>query len=449
MIEIFQEDDEFIAFFPKSLRSFKINKDMKILIELIQSGEPTYNICEFLDISQEDLSQLIFDLKQINLPPDFDKRREIPDNVLKRLSINISNDCNLKCTYCYANFGCYGAANNLMDLELIKVTLDKFFEAFDEILIIQVFGGEPLLHYEGFKFICEYIETKYTQGKIKYRTQITTVTNGTIMTSKIIELIKKYHVLVTISLDGPEEIHDKSRPFLNGQGTFSKILKNIEKLNAVTNQPAQIEVTYNQEHINRNVSILDILKFIEEKLKHISVHIAPVSADKKECFALENRNAFVESVDEINRHNSSTNSNLGYVILEDIQESLKYPHTRINFCDAGIDLISVSTTGEVYPCYMFIDEPEFYLMDIKDPLFSRETLLMKTKSYRNYNRLNDLNSKCSTCFAANVCGGCMGINYYNTNDIHISPSDDCTMKRKMLKKVVFNLQKSNGSVNYG
>ncbi|MFS7257964.1 hypothetical protein AB6887_12490 [Carnobacterium divergens] len=35
MIEIFQEGDEFIAFFPKSLRSFKINKDMKILIDSI------------------------------------------------------------------------------------------------------------------------------------------------------------------------------------------------------------------------------------------------------------------------------------------------------------------------------------------------------------------------------------------------------------------------------
>ena len=35
---------------------------------------------------------------------------------------------------------------------------------------------------------------------------------------------------ITISLDGSQEEHDKNRKFINGQGSFTTIMKNIKDL---------------------------------------------------------------------------------------------------------------------------------------------------------------------------------------------------------------------------
>ena len=38
------------------------------------------------------------------------------------------------------------------------------------------------------------------------------------------------NVEITISLDGPQDIHDKNRIFPNGVGSFNTVIKNIESI---------------------------------------------------------------------------------------------------------------------------------------------------------------------------------------------------------------------------
>lgn len=436
MIEIFSnKQDKSVAFFPRSLRMFQINNEMKSLIKLINQGKSSEYICSKLTISKEEYSKLKKTLTDYDTSPKIDPRRIIPENILKRLSINISNDCNMRCDYCYASFGCYGDKSNLMDISMIKLTLDKFYSLYDEIAILQVFGGEPFLNYEGFKFICEYIHEKYQKGEINFLTQINTVSNGTIMTKKIIRLIKDFKINVTISLDGPKKIHDTNRPFINEQGTFDTIFKNIKKLKKETNQPSQIEVTYNQHHIENDYSVIQLIEYFDQYFKDISLHIAPVSGNKEECFVLQDRQTFIDSVEPLIAKGRKSS----YVILDDMLDSLNHPIERDNYCDAGTDLISVSSKGDIYPCYMFIGEKSFSVMNIQDDNFSKETLLKKLQKYKNYSRTTDRNTYCGTCFAVNACTGCIGLNYYNTGDIHRPSKDDCSMRREMLKKIILNV----------
>jgi hypothetical protein len=35
---------------------------------------------------------------------------------------------------------------------------------------------------------------------------------------------------VTVSLDGVEEVHDRLRPFLDGRGSYRRVIKNVEPL---------------------------------------------------------------------------------------------------------------------------------------------------------------------------------------------------------------------------
>lgn len=342
----------------------------------------------------------------------------------------------MKCKYCYAKFGSYGSEESMMNLNILKVTLDKFYNAFDEIGVLQVFGGEPFLNIKGFQYICEYIEKRYREGKIKYKTLITTVTNGTVLSSKILDLIKTYDICVTVSLDGPKSVQNENRIFLNGTGTFGEVVHNINWMKRETGQPKQIEMTYSQTHVNNHVSILDLIKYVKNEFNNVSIHVAPVSADKKEDFALKNRNAFISSVDNVFQYNHIHRDKLNYLVLDSMIRSLEFPQKKTNFCDAGVDLFSVSCTGYIYPCYMFIGEPGFALMNVQDKDFSRSVLLRKTQKYRDYNRQT---KECNKCPIVNVCEGCIGMNYYATGNIYKSPNEECNMKRKMVKNIMFNV----------
>lgn len=439
MLNILKRKNDTIVFFQKSLQLFRVNNRTAEILESIDRGKSNKYLLEKYTLSENEIkkAKAIVAEGNKNVPHRITESEAHP-TYLKRLSINVSNTCNMKCKYCYANFGSYGSKDSLMNLDLLKLTLDKFYREFDEIGIIQVFGGEPFLNLPAFNLIGEYIDKKYAAGDIKYKTQITTVTNGTVVTKKILETIKKYQILVTVSLDGPKAVQNCNRIFLNNKGTFDIVKRNILRMKKETNQPQQIEATYSQQHVENHISIINLIKYFTSEFSDVSLHIAPVSGDDNTCFNLENREPFIQSVEDIYDYNQHHKVKANYLILDSILRSFYFPEKKSLFCDAGVELFSVSCTGYVYPCYMFIDEPGFSLINIQDPNFSRQKLLAKSKKYRDYNRQKE-NEVCKNCFAVNLCDGCMGVNYFRTGDMRKPANDDCDMKRKMVKNIVFKL----------
>lgn len=51
----------------------------------------------------------------------------------------------------------------------------------------------------------------------------TRVTNGVFIDEKMAKIIAKHNIRLTISIDGPSEIHDILRLDKNGNGTFERV----------------------------------------------------------------------------------------------------------------------------------------------------------------------------------------------------------------------------------
>jgi radical SAM protein with 4Fe4S-binding SPASM domain len=135
--------------------------------------------------------------------------------------VSLAKDCNLNCNYCFMN-----ATNNkglLMNKETAKKVVDFIFQSPSKAIEIHFTGGEPLLNFEIMKFIVNYSKEKNKEKKKKLSFSITT--NLTILNKEIIELFKKENFSVTVSIDGPKEIHEANR----GKN-FDLIMKNIKKL---------------------------------------------------------------------------------------------------------------------------------------------------------------------------------------------------------------------------
>ena len=212
--ERIKDSQDYLVFLPNTFQIFCANEYTLPIIQDINKGMIYIDAKEKYPELTEDMYTKIYSVFQKKTRCSNEK---MPPDILYRLVINVSNMCNMGCKYCYANKGVYNSSQNLMSNEMAEVVLEKFYKIFNTIETIQLFGGEPCLNIPAIKTVCEYVERN------NKTTEIGMVTNGTILTDELLQLIVKYNILVTISLDH-ENIHDILRPYNNSNnGTHTKL----------------------------------------------------------------------------------------------------------------------------------------------------------------------------------------------------------------------------------
>lgn len=149
------------------------------------------------------------------------------------LILGLTERCNLCCDYC-----CFGGkfegqrthSNRSMDWETARLAIDPFLEGDsvgDGSYPVTFYGGEPLLEFELLRRCVEYAENKaQTLGK---KVHFSVTTNGTLLEGETLDFLVAHKFLILISLDGPQEAHDRYRLFANGQGSFETVRRNIER----------------------------------------------------------------------------------------------------------------------------------------------------------------------------------------------------------------------------
>lgn len=170
----------------------------------------------------------------------------------KSLNINVTQICNLKCTYCAAGGdGTYGDPVKRIEIEKTLPQLDFFISKLDkgERFHISFLGGEPLLFPAGIQAICEYVAGAAKEKGFIPSFKITT--NGTLINDEILNLLTEYKPTLVISMDGIPEVVDRFRPQKNGKSTAEAIVKTLERLNTVRASIGCLAVhaVFTQEHI--------------------------------------------------------------------------------------------------------------------------------------------------------------------------------------------------------
>lgn len=157
------------------------------------------------------------------------------------LTVNTTMDCNLRCAYCYKRHG----VGTVLSDELIesignhlyyKSTLDKF-----KTLELTLFGGEPLLNPDVVEMLVGKVNEMSRQLGFKVVYKI--VTNGTLVSERVIRLFKPYATRFQITLDGLE----------NNSGRKSKqdsILASLRRISEVDNFTVNLRINYDAKTIN-------------------------------------------------------------------------------------------------------------------------------------------------------------------------------------------------------
>jgi hypothetical protein len=90
------------------------------------------------------------------------------------------------------------------------------------------FGGEPLSNLKLIRAVVDYCEARFAQlGK---QVDFVMTTNATLLTDEIVDWLDEHRFGLSISMDGPEAIHDRNRRTVGGKGTYRTVSDKARKL---------------------------------------------------------------------------------------------------------------------------------------------------------------------------------------------------------------------------
>lgn len=189
---------------------------------------------------EKTLSSRLSTLENLNLKGFFRDRQEIQlpfsregfkDHVGKSIqtfTLSLTEKCNLRCKYCIfseKNRGYRDHSNTVMDIATAKKAVDFILKSDADMLNVGFYGGEPLLKFDLIKNIIDYCHQK-NKGNRPVRFRVTT--NGTLLSREVVDYLIQNNVQLSVSLDGPGEIHDRHRVFLDEKGSFQVVVNNLQ-----------------------------------------------------------------------------------------------------------------------------------------------------------------------------------------------------------------------------
>ncbi len=399
------------------------------------------------EITAEKLKQLVIEpdlgltsdiretLNSFKLTCDISTKGEKPKTnkaiPIVSISLFLTQTCNLRCVYCYGDGGTYGSGGS-MDEKTAFQAVDWLIEQAGEMKLIHIgfFGGEPFIEFPLMKSVVAYAKKKVLAvGK---EVDFNANTNGTLLDDEVIAFIKENNITLLVSIDGPQEIQDTQRPYVNGRGSYASVVPKLKKLLGVLpNTPAHAVLVGDTDP-------QQVKKALQE-IGFTEISLLPASGSLINNKLIEEKSARdTETLLQWMEQDAETWLKLirikdieGLKSIKDKSELLRgvvyLLNNRKNYhnCGAGLGMVGISVSGDVYLCHRFVGRDEYVLGSIFDKELDRERYLVSPIT---------VNEKCAACFAKYYCaGGCKHDNASSCGSITTPSEDMCRIKCRELE----------------
>ena len=385
-----------------------LSKSPKVKTELIDELLSQFDI----DLLLETIDELI----EIRAIGDIDAPKDLVPNdlppagfPLTTMVLNVTNKCNLACTYCY-EYGedkivdtQYGDQPKFMAEETAKESVEFLLEESQgqELAHITFFGGETLLNFPVLQDTVAYARRRAAEeGK---RIEFSLTTNATLLRPEIIEWLADNQIGVTISIDGPKEVQDGLRVFHNGKGSYDVVEPKIkELLKRHKTRPIGARVTLTQ----KNMDVLSIFQHLTKDMGFWEVGLAPVTTQDQRDYAItsEGKDKMLEQFEILAQEwleCALKDEHHGFSNVKDTLEEIHKGVSKAYGCGAGLGLMGVATDGDVSLCHRFAGSPEHTIGSISEGI-DRE----KQEEFLVDHHIAS-KTDCHTCWARPICsGGC-------------------------------------------
>lgn len=153
---------------------------------------------------------------------------------LDTVLLKVASRCNLDCSYCYVyhmgDEAWRDQPKQMSDdvLDQVAGRLAAQFASQSMPFSVVLHGGEPLLL--GASRLARFCEK--LRDALPHPCGLHVQTNGALLSDAIIDVLVRYDVGVSVSIDGPEAVHDRFRIDHLGQGSYARVRAGIARLTA-------------------------------------------------------------------------------------------------------------------------------------------------------------------------------------------------------------------------
>jgi uncharacterized protein len=357
--------------------------------------------------------QAVSKLAPIELPPATGGTRPkvipLAQFPLSTMVLNVTNQCNLSCTYCY-EYGedkivdtQNGRKPKFMSEETARQSVEFMLKESrsNPVAHLTFFGGETLLNFPVLRKTIDYARRRAAElGK---QVDFSLTTNATLLKPEIIEFLAEEQVGVTISIDGPKEVQDKFRVFHNGSGSYDIVEPKIRELLARhRSRPIGARVTLT----SAGMDVRRIFNHLRHEIGFWEVGFAPVTtaANREHAISNDGYDLMLEKFRELSDEFLAVSLENRHHGFSNVKETLAEIHRGMSKafpCGAGLGLLGVATDGDVALCHRFAGSDAHRFGTVRDGIdtAARQTFL---ESHHIDNKTD-----CHTCWARPLCaGGC-------------------------------------------
>lgn len=348
--------------------------------------------------------------------------------------------CNFRCKYCFVEDCERQFVASHMTKEKAKKGLEVFAKLAENAnrISLTFYGGEPLLNADVVYFAMRYVRELEKKGVFKKTVDMTLLTNGSLVDEKTVEAILETKTKVSISIDGPECLHDAARIDVQGNNTYSRALAGYRMLQEAGAAPG-ISCTltrFNIEHIE------EIAKFIATELKPsgmgFNILLPRINGENPVDCPHEFAASQLLSAFKILRE---------YGIYEDRVMRRARPYIECKFhlkdCMGVGGQIVLTPEGKIGPCQALLGLEQYFPLSV-DALYSKLSSITSDDIYDvplfdEWRHRFPLNMKyCADCCAISICGGgCPYASLANHGSIWNVDERVCSQSKQILEWMIW------------
>ena len=319
---------------------------------------------------------------------------------LRALSLAIAQKCNLGCTYCYAQQGEFGGPAKNMELPEALRAVDLLVGAAEPgaRLNLAFLGGEPLVNRKVLRAATR--RALELAGHRGASMTFSITTNGTLLTEDDGRFFEDHGFAVTISIDGPQQVHDALRPFKGGGGSYDAVMKRaapLLKMQQRMQVSARATVTPKNLGLRRTLDGLVAAGF--HSVGFSPMLSAPTGDGEMQSEDLELMlGEMIDCGREFERA-SRRRQRYPFANMVNAMREIHRGTHRPYPCGAGAGYLGVSADGELSACHRFVGDEQGAMGSLDDGVdLSRQAEWLAARHVHRQ-------EPCRSCWARYLCGG--------------------------------------------